>query len=228
MTAAFKPLSFIGLRYYADSSFVLQRQHSKFLFKEMPDYCIMRRAEETDRALVVDILAKSFCDNKSVNDVVKQDRHRDRRIKALMEYSFDLCLSFGEIWIGAENKGCALILFPQRKRTTLRSMLLDLKVATRAIGLSRVVAIARREEAIKRHHPQEDIAYLWFIGVDPKSRRQGIGSSLLQHIIQRAQTTRKSIYLETSAVKNVVWYKGFGFELFETLEFSYTLFLLRR
>src|SRR5688572_10494598 len=98
----------------------------------------MRRADETDRALVVDILVKSFHDNNSVNHVVKQGRHKEKRMKALMEYSFDLCLLFGEIWISDGDTGCALMLYPREKKRTLRSVLLDIKVATFAIGLLRV------------------------------------------------------------------------------------------
>ncbi|MCD9017564.1 GNAT family N-acetyltransferase [Parachryseolinea silvisoli] len=188
----------------------------------------MRRAEDTDRALVVDILVKSFHDNKSVNHVVKQDRHKAKRMKALMEYSFDLCLSFGEIWIGDGNTGCALILYPREKKQTLRSILLDIKVAIFAIGLLRVASIAKREQAIKGHHPKGDITYLWFIGVDPKYQHQGIGSTLLLNVIDRSKMAQRPIYLETSSLKNVAWYNSFGFEVFEMLEFSYTLFLFRR
>ena len=194
----------------------------------MLDNSVMRRAEETDRALVVDILVKSFYDNKSVNHVVKQDRHKTKRMKALMEYSFDLCLSFGEIWISDGNTGCALLLYPREKKQTLRSVLLDIKVAIFAIGLLRVASIAKREQAIKCHHPKGDITYLWFIGVDPKYQRQGVGSTLLLNVIDRSKVAQRPIYLETSVLKNVAWYKSFGFEASETLEFSYTLFLFRR
>lgn len=194
----------------------------------MSENSVMRRAQKTDRALVVEILVKSFYDNRSVNYIVKQDQYKSQRMKALMEYSFDLSLLFGEVWIDDSKAGCALILYPQKKRWTPYSMWLDLKVAIIAIGLLRVGIIARRERAIKRHQPKEDIAHLWFIGVDPKSQHQGVGSKLLLAIIDRSKAVRRPVYLETSVVQNVVWYKRFGFEVFETVELSYTLFLLRR
>jgi ribosomal protein S18 acetylase RimI-like enzyme len=188
----------------------------------------MRRAEKNDRALVVDILVKSFYDNRSVNHIVKQDMRKDNRITALMKYAFDLCLSFGEIWVSHDNEGCALTFFPKKKSTSLYSFLLDVKVAGAAIGLLRVGEVMKREKAIKLHHPKEDITYLWFIGVNPKSQHRGIGSALLLHVIEQAKSARRAIYLETSVETNVMWYKGFDFEVFKTLEFSYTLFLLRR
>ena len=48
----------------------------------------MRRAEDTHRSIIVDILVITFEDNKSVNYIIQQDAKRTVRIKRLMEYSF--------------------------------------------------------------------------------------------------------------------------------------------
>ena len=74
----------------------------------------MRRATVNDRQLVIDILKKSFDDNKSVNYVVKQGERRAERIKGLMEYSFDMCYAFGVVWMSDADQSCALILFPDK------------------------------------------------------------------------------------------------------------------
>jgi hypothetical protein len=41
-----------------------------------------------EKSHVVDILAHSFIDNKSVNYIVKQDSKSFNRVRALMDYSF--------------------------------------------------------------------------------------------------------------------------------------------
>ena len=69
----------------------------------------MRQAFKEDKALVLDILCQSFDDNISVNYVIKGGASRLRHIKVLMEYSFDMCLAFGEVWISDDNSGCYLI-----------------------------------------------------------------------------------------------------------------------
>ena len=48
----------------------------------------MVKAIYSDKPLVVDILSKSFNDNKSINYIVKQDGKREERLRKLMEYSF--------------------------------------------------------------------------------------------------------------------------------------------
>jgi ribosomal protein S18 acetylase RimI-like enzyme len=56
----------------------------------------------------------------------------------------------------------------------------------------------------------------------------GKGSELLKEIIELSNQNRSSIYLETSVEENLSWYKKFGFEIYQQLEFNYTLYLLKR
>ena|ERR1035437_9531458 len=82
----------------------------------------MIRAEYNDKNRVVDILTTSFDDNKSVNYIIKHDKKRVKRIKKLMEYSFDMCYFFGDVFLTDDKKGCALILLPDKKKTNLKSI----------------------------------------------------------------------------------------------------------
>jgi ribosomal protein S18 acetylase RimI-like enzyme len=72
------------------------------------------------------------------------------------------------------------------------------------------------------------MTYLWFIGVDPAWQHQGIGGKLLNEIIEEANMESLPVYLETSTLQNLPWYERFGFEIYNKLEMSYTLFFLRR
>jgi GNAT superfamily N-acetyltransferase len=188
----------------------------------------MRRATVNDRQLVIDILKKSFDDNKSVNYVVKQDQKRKDRIQGLMEYSFDVCNAFGEVWTSEDLQACALILFPDKKRTSLKTILWDLKLALSVIGVDRVSAVLRRESMIKSHHPKQPFAYLWFIGVNPSKQNKGIGSAFIKEVIHKCEKQERPIYLETSVERNLPFYKKFGFEIFQSLNLSYKLYQLRR
>jgi ribosomal protein S18 acetylase RimI-like enzyme len=189
---------------------------------------LIRRGTENDKQLVIDILQEAFDDNKSVNYVVRQDNNRLTRIRGLMEYSFNVCNAFGEVWISEDNQACALILFPDRKRTSFRTLLWDLKLALSVIGMDRVNAVLKRESLIKSNHPKIPIAYLWFIGVNPELQNKGIGSSFIREVIAECERKKRPIYLETSMEKNIPFYKKFGFEIFQSLNLSYTLYQLRR
>ena len=188
----------------------------------------MVKAKTADKALVANLLCQSFKENQSVNYIIRQDKKRLSRIRALMEYSFDVCNLFGEVWLSEDKRGCALILFPQGKRTTIESIWLDFKLIFKAIGLDRIKKALQREEKIKKLQPKEDSTYLWFIGVDPHYQHSGIGSKLLKEVIEEANGKALPIYLETSTLQNLPWYEHFGFENYDKLELSYTLFFLKR
>jgi ribosomal protein S18 acetylase RimI-like enzyme len=188
----------------------------------------MRKASISDKQKILEILTKSFDDNKSVNYVVKQDQKRVDRITKLMDYSFNVCNEFGEVWISKDQQACALILFPDQKRSSFRTLLWDLKLALSVIGLDRVSAVLKREAMIKSNHPKEPIAYLWFIGVNPQLQGKGVGSAFIQEVIKECERKKRPIYLETSMEKNLPFYKKFGFEIFRSLKLSYTLYQLRR
>lgn len=143
----------------------------------------MRRGNADDNQLVIDILEKAFDDNRSVNYVVKQDRKRRERIRGLMDYSFNVCHAFGEVWISDDQQACALILHPDRKRTSLRTLMWDAKLALSVIGIDRIAIVLKRESMIKRMHPKQPFSYLWFIGVNPRLQNKGIGSAFIRDVI---------------------------------------------
>ncbi len=188
----------------------------------------MKRDLAHQKTLIVDILSKSFDDNKSVNFVVKQDYIRKERIRRLMEYSFNVCHAFGEVWISDDEQACALILLPDKKKPTLNALLWDAKLALTVIGLNRISSVLGREAKIKSFHPQEPFSYLWFIGVIPELQNKGKGSLLLNDIIQESEQNKRPIYLETSVERNLPWYQNHGFEIFHSIDLTYTLYLLRK
>lgn len=188
----------------------------------------MKRVDTNHKSLVVDILTKSFDDNKSVNYVVKQDEKREERIRGLMDYSFDVCNAFGDVWMADDDQACALVLYPDKKRTTPDAIMWDVKLALSVIGLTRVGQVLGRESKIKAFHPKMSFSYLWFIGVRPENQNKGKGSQLLNEIINHSERNNKPIYLETSVDRNLPWYKKHGFEIFNSLELTYKLYMLRR
>lgn len=188
----------------------------------------MIRAQPTDKELIVSILSKSFDDNKSVNYIVKQDGRRTERLKKLMEYSFEVCNLFGDVFLTEDKKGCALIVMPDKKKTTLKSILLDAKLALSVIGLSNIKKAMNRESKIDKLHPQEPFYYLWFIGVDPSQQNKGIGTKLMNDVINEAASKQRPIYLETSTLKNIPWYEKFGFTVYDKLDFGYELFCMKK
>jgi len=185
-------------------------------------------AKKDDKLLVIEILTAAFLNNKSVNYLIPQDGLKLFRIHQLMDYSFEMCMLFGKVFISEDRKACALLLYPEMKKMTFKSMAIDLRLILKGIGLWNVFRAMNRESRIKVKQLKERKAYLWFIGVDPKYQKYGLGKRLLEEVIINCTSDKRPIFLETSTMENLPWYKKFGFEVYDTLDLSYKLYFLRR
>lgn len=188
----------------------------------------MKRATQNHKSIAVRILSNAFKGNQSVNYVVRLGPDRDRRIEQLIAYSFDVCLEFGDVWITDDDKGCALVFYPEKKIVSLKTIRWDINLVINVIGFRKLTSVMKRETRVRSFHPVEPFSYLWFIGVSPEAQQRGIGAGILNHVIQEAEKQNRPIYLETSVDSNLPWYKKYGFEMFHTLELTYRLYLLRK
>lgn len=188
----------------------------------------MKKAAYGDKNLIKSILCKSFDDNQSVNYIAKQDHLRTQRIDSLMDYSFETCYKFGEVFLSDDRNACALVLYPHQKKATFSSIYLDIQLLLNCIGVENMGKAMKRESSIKKIQPKVPMYYLWFIGVDPKAQGSGIGSNLMEAIIQDSQRKSLPIYLETSTLRNLPWYKKFEFDIYYELDLTYNLYFLKR
>ena len=172
----------------------------------------------TDKNQIIYVLTDSFQDNQSTNFVIKQDNKREKRFRSLIEYSIFYGEKFGEVFLSEDKTSCYIILDTNKKKLTWRSILWDLRLVFKTIGIFRVGKVMKREALIKSHHPKEDFIHLWYIGVSPSAQGRGKGAELMQAIIEKAQAQQKSIYLETSTQRNFKYYESFGFKEVVTLE----------
>jgi hypothetical protein len=186
----------------------------------------MIKATPSDKELIVNILTDSFSQNQSINFIIKQDKKRIERVKALMDYSFEICFLFGEVYLSNDKKGCALILNPDKKKATLQSIYLDSKLVIKCLGLKNLFKAMRREAIIHKQHPKELMYYIWFIGVSIEHQGSGVGSNLLQDVINEGHRQKRAVYLETSTLKNIPWYQRFGFTIYQEINMGYQLFFL--
>ena len=63
--------------------------------------------------------------------------------------------------------------------------------------------------------PDEPLWFLDSIGVEPSAQREGIGSALMAHGLERVRASGSSAFLETGTAQNVPFYERFGFRVIE-------------
>lgn len=176
------------------------------------------------RERIISILSESFKDNKSTNFVLKQDKKTPKRLRKLIEYSIFYGENFGQVILSDDQNACTIILDTQKKKSTFKSILWDLKLVFRCIGLNRITKVLKRESLIKSHHPKDSFIHLWYIGVDPDHQGEGKGSQQLEEVIDMANKANKRIYLETSTERNFSFYEKHGFKHVTTItQLGYSL-----
>lgn len=65
--------------------------------------------------------------------------------------------------------------------------------------------------SLERAFPSQPCWYLEAMGVHPRSQRRGVGTQLIEPVLQRADEDRMPCYLQTSDPANVAYYERFGF-----------------
>ena len=189
----------------------------------------MRKDNDIDKELIVTILSNAFNANRSVNYIIKQDAKRFERIRNLMSYSYELCAIFGKVYLSDDKTACALVMYPDKKKASLKTSLMDIGLIFSSIGLANVVKAIKREAKIAKQHPANvSLSYLWFIGVDSYLQNKGTGTNLLKCIIADAIKDKRMLCLETSTERNIPWYKKNGFEIYNELDFGYRLYCLKK
>lgn len=188
----------------------------------------MKKATHQDRALAVDILHRAFIDvliPNSINFVIKSSGNRSKRLKALMEYQFDLSILYGNVFLSNDNKGCVLYL--DHAKFSFKRLILEIKLLFTCIGIENTFKVLKREKLLKNFHPKENFAHLWLMAVIPEEQGNGIGTQLLKESLEIYN--EKLIYVETTTPENRAFYTKNDFVIFhQTVELDYPLYFLTK
>ena len=96
-------------------------------------------------------------------------------------------------------------LYPPPEVSTLLRFLPAFVIA----GSGPLVRALRFSTIQEKGHPHEEHVYLWFLAVDPKQQRGGVGRALLARVHEEATAP---VYLDTANPANVPYYASNGFE----------------
>lgn len=180
---------------------------------------------QSEKQIVCEILSNSFINNKSVDYVLKGGLKETMQRNYLIEYSYNFCKKFGQIYL--EENACALVVFPEKIKKGFFDYIEDFKFILKSVGLKKLRLLLDREKIIKgKQNKTKDNLYIWFIGVKSDCQGNGIGSALLQQIIK--DYPNKTILLETSSKRNLSFYSRNGFIQYNQHIFSYILYFLKK
>lgn len=183
----------------------------------VPDRYNVRKAEAANTPRLAETLARAFHDDPLLAWVF---HHSPDRL-TIARRGFDLFLKrlwlrHGETYTVGDAAGVCVWEPPGTWKLGAREQLLLLPAMLRIYGrmLPRVLGTLN---AVESGHPAEPHYYLAFVGVEPDSQGQGMGSILMHPILQRCDGQGIPAYLEASAPRNRDLYERHGFEVTEEL-----------
>jgi ribosomal protein S18 acetylase RimI-like enzyme len=172
----------------------------------------VRAAEPVERAELAAMLARSFHDDPVMSWFFPDSGRRLGQSRRFFAMRLRQLLPQGETYTVDGTTGAAIWALPERWRLGVWE---DLRIGLALLpALGRRVGVAvRGVELIERAHPADPHYYLAVLGTDPTAQGQGIGSALLQPVLETCDRDEIPAYLESSKERNIDFYARHGFRV---------------
>ncbi|MFF7374482.1 GNAT family N-acetyltransferase [Streptomyces massasporeus] len=176
----------------------------------------IRTAGEGDRELIVRLLDEAFQDDPVSGWVFPVAADRRAKHPALMAAFTDIVLEAGRIDVTEDGSACALWLpVPADEGRGEGDAGDDEGPAHVREAVDpeneRIEAIGRLTAAV--HPAGRAHEYLWMIGVAPGRQGEGLGTALIESVLDRCDREGLPAYLEASNARSRTLYERLGFEL---------------
>jgi GNAT superfamily N-acetyltransferase len=186
---------------------------------QAPSAVAVRKIVPAEIEALTDCVTRAFDDDPVMNFVVKHDERRLERIRVICRmFLTKLCLPHGEVYTTDALEGGAFWVPPGKYRTDILANLRLVPDMIRAAGIGRLPLVVSVLDAAEKKHPHEPHFYLPLLGVEPASQGRGIGTALMQPVLERCDREGIPAYLESSKERNVPLYERNGFRVTEVLE----------
>lgn len=164
------------------------------------------------------VLARAFFDDPLMEYIMPDDGKRADKLEWFMRAGARYGNLYGEVHTTPESvDGAACWLPPgEAEMSPFRMARAGLLVAPFKVGLGafgRFMNVMNLMEKLHKRDMPMDHWYLMILGVDTVKQGQGVGGSIIQPILGRADGDGLPCYLETMKEINVAFYTKHGFEV---------------
>ena len=170
------------------------------------------KIQKKDLKNAVNVLDNAFSEDSMWKEVfTDEDKNR-----VLTEVMVRFCLKYGNVYSTSDNLEGVMAIAPHDKEMNLFRIIrsgafsLSIKISSES-KIMKVLSNAVEEAKISLN--LGPYIHLLIMGVSQEFQGKGFGGKLLRALIEKAETERKPIYLETQKEENVSLYEKYGFSV---------------
>jgi ribosomal protein S18 acetylase RimI-like enzyme len=172
----------------------------------------IRKANAQDIPAIGDAMARAFHDDPVVNWVFRDERTRPKYAHRYFAGRARILMRQQEIYTVDGGQAVAMWARPNEWHDPPLQSLKELAILMPAVK-RRIPQTLRGLLQIEAHHPKSPHWYLAVLGTDPDRQGEGIGSALLQPVLEGCDRDEVPAYLETGTERNVAFYTRMGFKV---------------
>ncbi|MBW4512790.1 MAG: GNAT family N-acetyltransferase [Scytonematopsis contorta HA4267-MV1] len=172
---------------------------------------------------VASILAQSFIDDPSFDFVFGENANKFKALNAFFELFVADAMERGKIIIAPEEQGACIWypaevpIFNEQFEQTLIEII---SVVSHSCGSESGKRFEHLVQQVGDKEPKQTHCEVFFLGLKPEARGKGIGGTLLNPVLNYADTKQVACYLVSSNQRNVSFYERQGFKKYCPIEIS--------
>ncbi|MCV0402887.1 MAG: GNAT family N-acetyltransferase [Chloroflexi bacterium] len=181
----------------------------------------VRRATRGEIPVLAEVLARAFVHDPFFGFLAGDAPERGQRMRegwrGILRHG---SAGMRETYTTEDHAGVAIWLPPGDRGPSVIGSLRMLPAMARLAGWRRLRMVAATMAALEerhRHHAPDDHFYLSALGVEPERQGEGVGTALMQPVLERCDHDGTPAYLETATGRNVLLYERVGFDVVEEL-----------
>ena len=191
----------------------------------------LRVATADDVSRLAGVLADAFINDPVYTWMLPGSLRLKARLRAMFTAELEQYgLPQGTVWTTTGCDGAVVALPPGAWEMPKSIALMQALTWARAFG-RRLLLATRVQRAMEERHLREAHFYVRIIGVRTALQGQGLGSTLMQPTLQRADAAGLPAYIEASSERSAALYERLGFlhiDVLELPEGGPPLWLMRR
>ncbi len=180
---------------------------------------VVRRASEADIPQLARMLTRAFLDDPVASWAYPVDRLRPRALERFQSVRLRQLVVHGEVWTTDDLNCAALWAPPLHWHSSLRETAQLVPAFAHPRLMVRLPLVAVGWELLERSHPRNPPHfYLAVLGTEPAAQGRGLGSAVLQGVLEQCDGDGVAAYLESSKERNVDFYARHGFRVLEEIK----------